>query len=195
MLNSDRHLVVGAMYDDPANIPALVLSLGIRLVSAVCVTIITLVAADSVWTRLRWRADLRMTRQEVKDELKQSEGDPLVKARLRSLARDRARNRMISAVPRATVVIANPTHYAVALKYERGRDGAPIVVAKGVDLIALRIREIASRHAIPIIEDKPLARALYDAVEVNQWIPPEFYRAVAKILYFLHSRQSHAVAG
>jgi flagellar biosynthetic protein FlhB len=151
-----------------------------------------MVAADIVWSRFRWRADLRMTRQEVRDELRQSEGDPMIKARLRSLARDRARRRMIAAVPRATVVIANPTHYAIALKYERGRDGAPVVLAKGADLIALRIREVAGRHSVPIVEDKPLARAMYDVVEVGQWIPPEFYRAVAKILHLLYTRPSHA---
>jgi flagellar biosynthetic protein FlhB len=113
---------------------------------------------------------------------------------LRSLARDRARRRMIAAVPRATVVIANPTHYAVALRYDRGKDGAPVVVAKGVDLVALRIREMAERHSVPVIEDKPLARALYDAVEVDQWIPPEFYRAIAKILHFLYARPGSAIA-
>jgi flagellar biosynthetic protein FlhB len=195
MLSNDRRALIDAMLSDPARIPALVLALVVKLVSVVCVTIIVLVGGDIVWTRLRWRSDLRMSRQEIKDELKQSEGDPLVKARLRSLARDRARRRMISAVPRATVVIANPTHYAIALKYERGAGGAPLVVAKGVDLIALRIREVASQHGIPIVEDKPLARALYDAVEVDKWIPPEFYRAVAKVLYVLYSRKANVRAG
>ena len=194
MLNADRGAVMDAMYTDPGALPGLVLSLTMRLVAAVCTAIVVLVAADVVWSRLRWRFDLRMTRQEVKDELKQSEGDPLVKAQLRSLARDRARRRMMSAVPQATVIIANPTHYAIALKYDRARGGAPTVVAKGVDLIALRIREIANRHAVPVVEDKPLARAMYDAVEVGQWIPAEFYRAVAKILHFLYARPGHAAA-
>jgi len=194
ILNSDRETVVNAMLGDPSALPGLALSLATRLLSAVCVTMALLVAADIVWTRFRWRADLRMTRQELKDELKQSEGDPLVKGRLRSLARDRARRRMIAAVPRATVVIANPTHYALALKYDRAKGGAPLGVAKGVDLIALRIREIASLHSIPIVEDRPLARAMYEAVEVDQWIPPEFYRAVAKILHFIYSRPAHVPA-
>ena len=194
MMNANRAAIVNAMFSDPSALPALVLSLVMKLVSAVCVTIVLLVVADIVWSRLRWRSDLRMTRQEVKDELKQSEGDPVVKSRLRSLARDRARRRMIGAVPKATVVIANPTHYAIALKYDRAKGGAPLVVAKGADLIALRIREMATKHSIPIVEDKPLARALYDAVEVDQWIPPEFYRAVAKILHFLYSRPIHAGA-
>jgi flagellar biosynthetic protein FlhB len=135
-----------------------------------------------------------MTRQELKDEHRQMEGDPLVKSRLRSLARDRARRRMIAAVPTATVIIANPTHYAVALKYERARGGAPLVVAKGLDLVALKIREVAERNGVPVIEDRPLARALYDAVEIDQWIPPEFYRAIAKILHFIYARAGHAPA-
>ncbi len=192
MLGSERATVSGAALLEPTALPDLVLSLVGRLVSAICVAIAIMVAADIVWSRIRWRTDLRMTRQELKDEFKQSEGDPLIKSRLRSLARDRARRRMIAAVPTATVVIANPTHFAIALKYDRARGGAPVVVAKGADLIALRIREIASRHSVPIIEDKPLARALYDAVEVGQWIPPEFYRAVAKILHLLYTRPAHA---
>ena len=125
MLNAQRDKVANALAVDPASLPGVILSLVMRLVSAVCTTIVVMVVGDIVWSRLRWRTDLRMTRQEVKDEIKQSEGDPLVKSRLRSLARDRARRRMIAAVPRATVVIANPTHYAVALKYDRGKGGAP----------------------------------------------------------------------
>jgi flagellar biosynthetic protein FlhB len=131
-----------------------------------------------------------MTRQEVKDELKQVDGDPLIKARMRSLARDRARKNMMAAVPRATFVIANPTHYAVALRYVKEEGGAPLVIAKGQDLIALRIREIAAQHAIPIIEDKLLARSLYKVVEVDKMIPPEFYKAVAEIVFFLFQRRS-----
>ncbi|MFI5003200.1 MAG: EscU/YscU/HrcU family type III secretion system export apparatus switch protein, partial [Reyranellales bacterium] len=195
LLGASRTSIINAMFSDPTQIPGAILSLAVRLVSAICVATIVLVAGDLIWARLRWRSDLRMTRQELKDEVKETEGDPLVRGRLRSLQRDRARRRMIAAVPRASVVIANPTHYAVALRYERSEGGAPQVVAKGADLIALRIREIASRHGIPIVEDKPLARALHDAVEVDQWIPPEFYRAVARILYLLHARRPHAVSG
>lgn len=191
-LSGDRGPVIDSMFADPTGMPGLVLSLVIRLVSAICVTLVVLVAADIVWSRLRWRTDLRMTRQELKDELKQAEGNPLLRARRRSLARDRARRSMIAAVPRATLVVANPTHYAIALHYDRSVGGAPRVLAKGADLIALRIREIAGQHNVPIVEDKPLARALYDAVQVDQMIPPEFYRAVAKILYFLYSRQPNA---
>lgn len=194
LLSASWSSVIDGMFSDPTQIPGAILALAVRLVSAVCVATIVLVAVDLVWTRLRWRADLRMSKQELKDEMKESEGDPLVKGRIRSLQKDRARRRMIAAVPKATVVIANPTHYAIALHYERDKGGAPRVVAKGVDLIALRIREIAQKHGVPIIEDRPLARALYDAVEVDQWIPAEFYRAVARILYVLYSRRSHAIS-
>ncbi|MGO4841487.1 EscU/YscU/HrcU family type III secretion system export apparatus switch protein, partial [Rhizobiaceae sp. 2RAB30] len=116
---------------------------------------------DLIWQRIHWRQDLRMTRQEVKDELKQSDGDPLVKARIRSVARDRARQRMILAVPKATLVIANPTHFSIALRYVREEDAAPVVVAKGQDLIALKIREIAQENNIPIFENVELARSMY----------------------------------
>jgi len=194
MLSGEQSAVSGALFITPSAVPGLILALVVKLVSAVAVAIALMVAGDLLWTRFRWRSELRMTRQELKDELKESEGDPLLKSKRRSLARDRARRRMIASVPKATVVIANPTHYAIALQYDRAKGGAPLVVAKGADLIALKIREIASRHAVPIVEDKPLARALYDAVEVGQWIPPEFYRAVAKILHHIYTRLADARA-
>ena len=113
-----------------------------------------------------------------------------MKARLARCRLDRSRKRMLKAVPRATMVVANPTHYAVAMRYVRAEGGAPIVLAKGVDLIALKIREIAEEHDIPIIEDKPLARSLYDAVSVDAAIPPEFYRAVAEIVHLIQEKRS-----
>ena len=114
----------------------------------------------------------------------------MIKARLRSLRLDRSRKRMLSAVPRATMVVANPTHYAVAMRYVRSEGGAPMVVAKGADLIALKIRAIAEAHDIPIVEDKPLARSLYAAVEVERPIPAEFYRAVAEIVHLIQQRKA-----
>lgn len=192
LLRSERHGIVMAMFSDPTLLPEQILVIAMRLVSAVSIATIVIVAADLVWARVRWRQDLRMTRQEVKDEFKQAEGDPLVKARLRSLAQDRARKRMMTAIPRATVVIANPTHYAIALRYVPDEGGAPLVLAKGQDLIALKIREVAEEHGIPVIEDKALARSMYDAVEVDRMIPPDFYRAIAQILYFIYTRdKSH----
>ena len=189
-LRSAHNDVVNAMFVEPTALPGLMLSMGTRLVATLAVATLVLVAVDVVWARVSWQRDLRMTRQEVKDELKQSDGDPIVKARLRSLARDRLRKRMIAAVPRATVVIANPTHYAVALRYVREEGGAPLVVAKGQDLIALKIREVALAHDVPVVEDKALARSLYKAVEVDKMIPHEFYKAVAQIIFYVLARQA-----
>lgn len=133
-----------------------------------------------------------MSRQEIKDEHKQVEGDPIVKARLRSLARDRARRRMMTAVPKATLVIANPTHYSIALKYVRDEDAAPVVVAKGQDLVALKIREIASEHGIPIFEDVALARSMYKQVSVDSVIPAQFYQAVAELVRIVYAKKAKA---
>jgi flagellar biosynthetic protein FlhB len=192
MLRAAQTDVTNAMFMEPGALPGLILSMVGRVLSTVAVATLVLVAADLVWSRLFWQRDLRMTRQEIKDELKQVDGDPIVKARLRSLARDRLRKRMMAAVPRATLVIANPTHYAVALRYVREEGGAPLVVAKGQDLIALKIREIAVEHGIPVIENKALAKSLYRSVEVDEMIPPEFYKAVAEIVFFLFARQAQA---
>jgi len=180
--------VLAAMFMEPIIVPSLLLDIILRLVGWIALLSLLLVAADVAWTRYKWRRDLRMTKQEVKDENKQTQGDPQVKARIRSLARDRARRRMIAAVPNATVVITNPTHYAVALRYVREEGGAPVVLAKGIDLIAQKIRETAEEHGIPVVEDKPLARSLYEAVEIDRLIPPQFYKAVAEIIYYLHMR-------
>jgi flagellar biosynthetic protein FlhB len=180
--------VVNSMFMEPGAIPGLMQELSVRMLATVAVATAALVGADLVWSRISWRRDLRMSRQEVKDELKQTEGDPLMKLRLRSLRRDRSRKRMMAAVPRATLVIANPTHFSVALRYVREEGGAPLVVAKGKDLIALKIRQVAEEHGIPVYEDRALARSLYDAVEVERMIPPEFYKAVAGIILFLAAR-------
>src|SRR6185312_13078867 len=118
---------------------------------------------------------------EIKEEYRQSEGDPAVKAKIRQLRIERSRRRMMAAVPEATVVIMNPTHFAVALKYESGKMAAPVCVAKGVDAHALRIRAVAKEHDVPVVENPPLARALYASVEVDQPIPAEHYKAVAQI--------------
>jgi flagellar biosynthetic protein FlhB len=188
LVRAARFDVFNAMFLAPYALPELAQTMAIRLLLSVIVAIILLVVVDLVWSRFFWRRELKMSRQEIKDEQKQAEGDPIVKARLRSLARDRARKRMITHVPKATVVIANPTHYAIALRYIRSENQAPLVVAKGLDLIALKIRRIAEEHGIPVVEDKLLARSLYDKVEVDQLIPPEFYRAVANVILYLMSR-------
>jgi flagellar biosynthetic protein FlhB len=190
LLRSVQYDVINSMFMEPGAIPELVRNATVRLLLWLVVVAIALVAADLVWSRFSWRRELRMTRHEIKDELKQLEGDPLLKARMRSLARHRARKRMIAAVPRATLVIANPTHYAVALRYVREEGGAPLVVAKGQDLLALRIRQVAVEHNIPVVEDKPLARSLYHSVEVDRFIPQQFYKAVAEIIFALFIRKA-----
>ena len=194
LLRSQLGTVVNAMFLDPSAVPDTILGIAMRLLSAVAIATLLLVTADLAWSRIHWRKDLRMSRQDIKDELKQIQGDPLMKARLRSLALDRARKSMIAGVPRATLVIANPTHYAIALRYVREEGGAPMVVAKGQDLIALKIREIAEENHIPVIEDKLLARSMYDSVEVDRTIPPEFYRAVAELIHFLYNREGRRAA-
>jgi flagellar biosynthesis protein FlhB len=190
MLRASEARAFEAMYTDPAALPEMILTIAMRIVAAICITTILLVALDLAWSRFHWRRELRMTKQELKDEHKQAEGDPMVKARLRSLARDRSRRRMIASASKASLVIANPTHYAVALRYQRDENPAPLVLAKGADAIALKIRAVAELNNIPVIENRALARALYEAVQVDQVIPSEFFRPVAEIIYFLQSRKS-----
>ena len=156
-----------------------------RLVFSVAALTLVVAGADWLWQRQRFLIRMRMTREEVKEDYKQTDGDPHVKARQRQIRHERARRRMMQAVPDATVVIMNPTHYAVALKYEQGEDAAPVCVAKGLDTLALKIREIAEEAGVPVIEDPPLARALYAAVDIDDMIPPAHFEAVAKIIGFI----------
>lgn len=141
---------------------------------------------DLVRQRRRHNSEMRMTRQEVRDEARESEGHPQVKGRIRRLQRDLLRRRMMSEVPAATAVIVNPTHYAVAIRYRMEAMGAPVVVAKGKNYLALRIRQKALEHLVPIVENAPLAQALYASVDVGREIPPVLYRAVAEILAYIH---------
>ena len=141
--------------------------------------------ADYLWQRFRFMQRMRMSKEELKDEFKSTEGDPHVKAKLKQIRVERSRKRMMQAIPTATVVVTNPTHYAVALRYEAGDTPVPICVAKGVDSLALKIREIAGAHNVPIIEDVPLARALYATVEVDEVIPRQHFEAVARIIGFI----------
>ena len=140
---------------------------------------------DWFWQRMRWMKRMRMSKEEVKQDYKNSEGDPHVKAKLKQIRMEKSRKRMMQAVPTATVVVMNPTHYAVALKYEPGETAAPICVAKGVDALALRIRDLAREHGVEVVEDPPLARALYAAVDVDETIPRQHFEAVATIIGFI----------
>lgn len=144
-----------------------------------------LAVVDYVFTRQSYMKRMRMSRREIKEEMRQSDGDPMVKAKLRQIRTQRSRQRMMQNVPQASVIITNPTHYAVALKYEAGETPAPICLAMGVDAVAQRIREVAQEHNIPIVEDPPLARALFATADIDQPIPKEHYEAVAKIIGFV----------
>jgi flagellar biosynthetic protein FlhB len=150
-----------------------------------CLVLFLMAVLDFAYTKWQHHQDLKMTKQEVKDESKQREGDPAVKARIRSVQREMARQRMMEAVPDATVVITNPTHLAIALKYEEGMS-APTVVAKGAGFVAQKIKALAAENDIPLVENKPLARAMYKLTEVGDFIPADLYRAVAEILAYVY---------
>ena len=164
-----------------------------RLTIAAAIVMFFIALFDLLYQRFQFTKSLRMTRQEVRDEYKQSEGDPMIKQRLRRLRQERARKRMMTSVPKADVIITNPTHFAVALQYTSKAMRAPVVVAKGQDLIALKIREIAKENNIPIVENPPLARALFDSTEIDQEIPASHYEAVAKIISYVYQLKGRGV--
>lgn len=150
---------------------------------------------DLIYQRKKFRKDMKMTKQEVKDEYKNAEGDPQVKGQIRRKMMEVSRRRMMEALPEADVVITNPTHFAVALKYEADKGMAPVVIAKGADYLAFDIKEKAKEYGIEIVENKPLARILYNNVEVGAQIPPELYQAVAEVLAFVYSIKNKTAAG
>ncbi|HCQ71585.1 MAG: flagellar biosynthesis protein FlhB [Alphaproteobacteria bacterium] len=156
-----------------------------KMMVGILITLLIIALIDLVYQRHEHHQKMRMTKQEVKDEHKQSEGDPHVKARLRQLRSERARQRMMQNVPSADVVITNPTHFSIALKYDPETMEAPLCVAKGIDEVALRIREVAKEHDIILFENRPLARALYDTVEIDESIPTEHYKAVAEVISYV----------
>ena len=145
--------------------------------------------ADLFYQRYKFKKDIKMTKQEVKDEFKNAEGDPQIKGKIRAKMREASQRRMMQSVPQADVVITNPTHFAVAVKYDASAGAAPIVLAKGADYVAQKIKEIARESHVEIVENKPLARMLYANVEVGQEIPPELYQAVAEVLAMVYKMQ------
>jgi flagellar biosynthetic protein FlhB len=157
----------------------------LHLMIGVLLAIGTIALLDYFYQKWSSLQGMKMTKQEVKDEHKNADGDPHIKGRMRQIRMTRARKRMMASVPKASVIITNPTHYAVALQYELGANGAPRVVAKGVDFMAKQIRELAAKHDVPIIENPPVARALYATVEIDEEIPPEHYKAVAEIIGYV----------
>ncbi len=157
----------------------------VKMMIGILIVVAIIAGIDLVYQRYEYMKKMRMSLQEIKDEYKQSEGDPMVKGRLRQLRQERARQRMMQAVPEADVVITNPTHFSIALKYNPDESPAPIVIAKGIDEVALRIREVAKEHDIVLYENKPLARALYDVAEIDEMIPTEHFKAVAEIISYV----------
>jgi flagellar biosynthetic protein FlhB len=179
-----RNFVGNLVTADPAMILPFANSLAMKLLGVVVAIPAVIAVTDYLLQYRQWFERHKMSLQEIKEEYRQSEGDPAVKGKLRQLRNTRMRKRIMAAVPKASVVITNPTHFAVALKYERGMN-APVCVAKGVDLIARKIREVAEAHDIPVVENPPLARALHGTVEIDQEIPQEHYRAVAEIIGYI----------
>jgi flagellar biosynthesis protein FlhB len=193
-LSGDLDRMIGAARSDAKITGALMMQSLVVLLGVTCVIAVAIGAVDLVWQRFDHSRRLRMSYQDLRDEAKQSEGDPHMKAQRRSRAQAIATNRMLLDVPKADVVIVNPTHYAVALKWSRGKGTAPVCVAKGEDEIALRIREIAATADIPVRSDPPTARALHATVEIGREIAPEHYRAVAAAIRFADRMRAAARA-
>jgi flagellar biosynthesis protein FlhB len=180
----ERHRLESFLHFDPAMILDVTANLTVHLMGAVVAMLAVVALADYLFQYRQWFERQKMSLQEMKEEFKQSEGDPHIKGRLRQLRAARMKKRMMAAVPKASVIITNPTHYSVALSYQRGMS-APVCLAKGADNIALKIREVAKAHDIPIVENVPLARALYATVEIDDEIPVEHYHAVAEIIGYV----------
>ena len=184
LLWPQRHLLSALVATDPAVILPFTRTLAMKMLGTVVAILAIVAIADYLFQYRQWFERHKMSLREMKEEFRQTEGDPAVKGKLRQLRQTRMRKRIMAAVPKASVVITNPTHFAIALRYERGMN-APVCVAKGVDLIARKIRQVAEEHDIPVVENPPLARALHGTVEIDQEIPQEHYRAVAEIIGYI----------
>ena len=180
----ERHRLEAMVRFDPAALMGVTMGLTMHLLGAVVAMLAAVAVADYFFQYRQWYERQKMSLQEMKEEYKQSEGDPHIKGRIRQLRQQRMKKRMMAAVPKASVIITNPTHYSVALAYDRSM-AAPVCVAKGADNIAFKIREVAKQHDIPIIENVPLARSLYATVDIDEEIPVEHYHAVAEIIGFV----------
>jgi len=180
----DRERMQNLVWTDLDAVLPLAKSLALKLMGTVVAIMAIVAAADYLFQYRQWYDRQKMSLRELKEEFKQTEGDPKIRGKMKQVRQGRMRKRMIAAVPKAAVVITNPTHYAIALQYERGMP-APVCVAKGADALALKIREVADEHRIPIVENPPLARALHATVQVDQAIPPEHYKAVAEVIGYV----------
>ncbi|MDI4233169.1 flagellar biosynthesis protein FlhB [Bradyrhizobium sp. Arg237L] len=188
------HRLESLLRIDVASILPATTSLTLHLMGAVVAMLAAVAIADYFFQYRQWYERQKMSVQEMKEEFKQSEGDPHIKGRIRQLRQQRMKKRMIASVPKASVIITNPTHYSVALAYDRNMQ-APVCVAKGVDIIAFKIREIAKDHDIPIVENVPLARALYATVDIDEEIPVEHYHAVAEIIGYVMGLKRRGLSG
>jgi flagellar biosynthetic protein FlhB len=180
---------------EPVEIALLTLKVVVELFYKVVLVLLILGFFDFAYQKWQFMRDMRMTKQEVKDEYKQMDGDPKIKARIRQIQREASKKRMLASVPKADVVVTNPTHFAIALVYNSALAPAPLVLAKGQDLLAQRIKDIAREAKVPIVENKPLAQALYKAVEVGETIPLEFYKAVAEVLSYVYRLKGKVPGG
>lgn len=185
--------IINTMNLQPINIAIYIGSTAINVSIRICVALILMSVLDYAYQWWEYEKNLRMSKQEIKEEYKQVEGNPEVKAKIKQKQRQISMRRMMQQVPKADVIITNPTHFAVAIKYDAKISDAPIVIAKGQDFIALRIKEVAKENKIEIVENKPLARNIYDKVEVGQVIPPDLFQAVAEILAFVYSLKGKVV--
>jgi len=179
-----RRQLDGLVTMDPAAVLPLVKSMSLELLGTVIAILAIVAAADYLFQYRTWYNRQKMSLREMKEEFKQTEGDPAIKAKIRQLRQQRAKKRMMAEVPKASVIITNPTHYAVALQYDKGMN-APVCLVKGIDNLALKIREVAAAHNIPVVENPPLARALHATVEMDEEIPPEHYKAVAEVIGYV----------
>ena len=189
ILKQDLQPMASMIDMSPAASAAYMMKMIFDLLIRVCIAFTVIAFGDYLYQRWEYEKELRMTKQEVKEEYKQQEGDPQIKGRIRQRMREASQRRMMQNLPQADVVITNPTHYAVAIKYDPEVADAPIVIAKGEDYLAAKIKEIARDHQIEIVENKPLARMLYANVDVGQAVPPELYQAVAEVLAFVYHLQ------
>lgn len=182
LIDMDLHAVAGYVGD-----------MLLTIVNRVIIAFVFLAAADLLYQRWQFEKNIRMTKQEIKEEYKQTEGDPQIKGKIKSKQQEASRRRMMQQVPEANVIIRNPTHYAVALKYDPEKNGAPVLIAKGRDTLALRIVAVAEEHSIPTVENKPLARALYAQVDLDREVPKEFYNAVAEVIAYVYGLQQKGI--
>lgn len=194
-IKSEEKNIVNTINMDVMNTAIYVAITSINVAIRICAALIILGVIDYIYQWWEYEKSLKMTKQEVKEEFKQTEGNPEIKSKIKQKQRQLSMRRMLHEVPKADVVITNPTHYAVAVKYDAAISDAPVVIAKGQDYIALRIKDAAREHNIEIVENKPLARSLYDTTEIGESIPPELYQAVAEVLAFVYSLKGNGRTG